>query len=235
MNPTERELRAQAAAAVHRLDALGLNRGSTGNLSVRWRDGCLITPTGMEASELQAQDLVWLGEDGSSIDGDWQPSSEWHIHSAIYEARDDVQAVVHAHPVHATALACLERPLPAFHYMVAIAGGEDIPCAPYHLFGTQELSTAVVARLHARNACLMAHHGLVAVGTTLGQAVRILVEVEWLCETYLRILSVDAQPRLLSTAQMAAVIERFKSYGKMARSPEPHPPAPVQRRRPAPR
>jgi len=219
MTQDEKQLREQAAAAVQRLDALGLNRGSTGNLSVRWRDGCLITPSGMEASELRAEDFVWLGEDGTAIDGDWQPSSEWHIHCAIYAARDDVQAVVHTHSVHATALACLERELPPFHYMVAVAGGDNVPCAPYHLFGTQELSSAVTARLRERNACLLAHHGLVTVGASLSQALKVAIEVEALCETYLKLLAIGPQPTLLSAAQMAAVIERFKSYGKSHRSP----------------
>lgn len=210
-------LRAQALAAVQRLDALGLNRGSTGNLSVRRRDGCLITPTGMGADDMKAQDFVWVGEDGSTMEGDWQPSSEWQLHTAIYKARADVHAVVHTHSVHATALACLERPLPAFHYMVAVAGGDDVPCAPYHLFGTQELSEAVVARLHARHACLMAHHGLVTAGRSIAHAVKLAVEIELLCETWLKMLAVQPEPQLLSAAQMAAVLERFRNYGRARR------------------
>lgn len=210
-------LRAQALAAVQRLDALGLNRGSTGNLSVRRRDGCLITPTGMGADDMKAQDFVWVGEDGSTMEGDWQPSSEWQLHTAIYKARADVHAVVHTHSVHATALACLERPLPAFHYMVAVAGGDDVPCAPYHLFGTQELSEAVVARLHARHACLMAHHGLVTAGRSIAHAVKLAVEIELLCETWLKMLAVQPEPQLLSAAQMAAVLERFRHYGRARR------------------
>lgn len=210
-------LRAQALAAVQRLDALGLNRGSTGNLSVRRGDGCLITPTGMGADDMKAQDFVWVGEDGSTMEGDWQPSSEWQLHTAIYKARADVHAVVHTHSVHATALACLERPLPAFHYMVAVAGGDDVPCAPYHLFGTQELSEAVVARLHARHACLMAHHGLVTAGRSIAHAVKLAVEIELLCETWLKMLAVQPEPQLLSAAQMAAVLERFRHYGRARR------------------
>lgn len=213
----EDSLRAQALAAVQRLDALGLNRGSTGNLSVRWRDGCLITPTGVGADDMKAQDFVWVGEDGSTMEGDWQPSSEWQLHTAIYKARADVHAVVHTHSVHATALACLERPLPAFHYMVAVAGGDDVPCAPYHLFGTQELSEAVVARLHARHACLMAHHGLVTAGRSIAHAVKLAVEIELLCETWLKMLAVQPEPQLLSAAQMAAVLERFRHYGRARR------------------
>ena len=218
MSVAETELRGQGVAAMRRFDALGLNRGSTGNLSLRCardgRPGMLITPTGMGADELGAEDMVWLGTDGT-LHGAWQPSSEWHFHAAVYAARPDLNAVVHAHSVHATALACLNRPLPAFHYMVAVAGGDSVPCTPYHLFGTEALSLAVAAALADRNACLMANHGLVAAGATLAQAVKVALEIESLCETYLKALAVG-EPVLLDAAQMAAVIERFRSYGKTA-------------------
>lgn len=212
-------LRAQLVASVKKLDALGLNRGSTGNASVRsgarGRPGCWITPTGMGAAELSADDLVWLGDDGE-VRGTWMPSSEAPFHRAIYAARPDLNAVVHLHSAHATALACLRRKLPAFHYMVAIAGGDDVPVTPYHLFGTPELSRAVAKAFAQRHACLMANHGLVAGGTSLAHAVKVACEVESLCETYLKALAV-ATPVLLTRAQMAAVAERFKTYGKTRR------------------
>jgi L-fuculose-phosphate aldolase len=171
MNDGQSTLRQQAVAAMRRLDALGLNRGSTGNLSHRCarqgQGGMLITPTGMGADELSAQDMVWMGIDGT-VHGDWQPSSEWHFHQAVYARRADVQAVVHTHSVNATALACLQRELPAFHYMVAVAGGDSVP-TPYHCFGSEALSQAVAQALDERDACLMAHHGLVAVGRTLAR------------------------------------------------------------------
>lgn len=210
----ERVLREQLVAAMERLDARGLNRGSTGNLSHRLGAGMLITPTGMGADDLRPQDLVWLGDDGT-LSGDWQPSSEWHFHQAVYRARPDLQAIVHTHSVHATALACLERPLPAFHYMVAVAGGDSVPCTPYHTFGTAELSVAVAEALRDRQACLMAHHGLVAAGTSLAQAVKVAIEIESLCEVYLKALAVG-EPAVLGAAQMAEVIAKFRSYGKTA-------------------
>jgi L-fuculose-phosphate aldolase len=169
----------------------------------------------MSADELLAQDLVWLGDD-DSLRGDWQPSSEWHFHRAIYAARPDLNAVVHTHSVNATALACLERALPAFHYMVAVAGGDDVPCTAYHTFGTQALSAAVAEALRERQACLMAHHGLVAAGATLAQAMKIAIEIEALCEVYLKALTVG-EPTILSDAQMAEVIAKFLNYGKTAR------------------
>ena len=212
---SESDLREQVVAALRRLDARGLNRGSTGNVSHRLGAGILITPTGMGADELRAQDLVWLGDDGT-LRGDWQPSTEWHFHRAIYAARPDLNAVVHTHSVNATALACLERGLPAFHYMVATAGGDDIPCTAYHTFGSEALSTAVADAMRDRQACLLAHHGLVAAGNSLAQAMKLAIEIEALCEIYLKALAV-AEPTVLDGKQMAEVIEKFRTYGKTAR------------------
>jgi L-fuculose-phosphate aldolase len=210
-------LRHQAVAAVRRLDGLGLNRGTTGNLSVRASAGGMwITPTGMDPDELGQDDLVWVGDDGS-VRGAWQPSSEWPFHRAIYRARGDLHAVVHAHSVNATAVACLRRSVPAFHYMVAVAGGDSIPCTTYHLFGTEALSVAVADAFSARQACLMANHGLVAGGSSLKQAMKVALEVEALCEVYLKALAVG-EPAVLSGAQMAEVIERFRTYGKARRA-----------------
>jgi L-fuculose-phosphate aldolase len=210
----DRAQRAAAVAAVQRLDALGMNRGSTGNLSLRQGQGMLITPTGMGADDLRPQDMVWRGWDGTLV-GAWQPSSEWHFHQAIYRARPDLQAIVHTHSIHAAALACLRRPLPSFHYMVAVAGGHDVPLVPYHLFGTEALSAAVAAAFADRDACLMANHGLVAGGATLARAMKVVQEIESLCEVYLKALAVG-EPVLLTRAQMDEVIERFRGYGKAA-------------------
>lgn len=212
----EATLRPAIVAALQRLDALGLNRGSTGNLSHRCGAGMLITPTGMGADELRPEDLVWLGDDGT-LRGDWQPSSESPFHAAIYRGRPGLHAIVHTHSPNATALACLRRALPAFHYMVAVAGGDDVPCVPYHLFGSEALSQAVAGAFAQRDACLMAHHGLVAGGTTLAKALKVALEIESLCEVYLKALATGQEPMLLDAAQMAEVIERFRRYGKAAR------------------
>ena len=210
------QIRADAVAAVQRMDALGMNRGSTGNLSVRAGAGMLITPTGMGAGDLRPQDMVWCGWDGS-VRGDWKPSSEWHFHQAIYLARPDLHAVLHTHSTHAAALACLRRTLPAFHYMVAIAGSDHVPCVPYHLFGTEALSQAVAGAMVGVDACLLGNHGLIAAGSTLPKAMRVLQEIESLCEVYLKALAVG-EPAVLSREQMAEVIAKFATYGKTARA-----------------
>ena len=216
--PDDAALRQSLVAAMRRLDARGLNRGSTGNASVRDSagQGFWITPTGMGADELTADELVWLGE-GGEVAGPWAPSSEWPLHQAIYRARAELGAVVHVHSVHATALACLRRGLPAFHYMVAVAGGSDVPCVPYHLFGSAALSQAVGAAFAERQACLMANHGLVAGGRDLAQAMTVALEVEALAEVYLKACAVG-EPALLDAVQMGEVIARFRHYGRARRA-----------------
>jgi L-fuculose-phosphate aldolase len=211
MSLAEQEARAAVVHAVQRLDALGLNRGSTGNASVRWAGGMLITPTGM-GSEVQGTDLSWVADDGR-MHGPWQPSSEWHFHQAVYRARPDVQAVLHTHAVHATAVACLGQPLPAFHYMVAVAGGSDVPLVPYHTFGSAALSAAVAAGLAERDACLLAHHGLVSCGSSMAQALKVMLEIESLCQTWL-LARAAGDPPVLPAAEMALVIDKFRRYGR---------------------
>jgi L-fuculose-phosphate aldolase len=210
--PDEDTLRLQMLSALRRLDRQGLNRGSTGNLSLRWGQGMLITPTGMGADDLTADDLVWLGVDGQ-LRGRWKPSSEWHFHQALYQARPELHAVVHTHATHATALACLRRELPAFHYMVAVAGGDSVRCAPYHLFGTEALSAAVTEAMCDRKACLLATHGLVSAGATLQEAMKITIEIESLCDSYLKALAVG-EPARLNAEEMAAVQAQFRGYGQ---------------------
>jgi L-fuculose-phosphate aldolase len=212
----DRALREQLVATVQRLDALGLNRGSTGNVSVRGSggDGFWITATGIGADGITPAHAVWIGDDGG-LRGAWQPSSEWPFHRAIYAARADLHAVIHVHSVHASALASLRRALPAFHYMVAMAGGDDVPCTQYHLFGSDALSHAVAQAFADRHACLLANHGLVAAGASVASAMKVALEIESLCEVYLKALAVG-EPAVLTREQMDDVIGKFKRYGKVA-------------------
>jgi L-fuculose-phosphate aldolase len=204
--------REELIATGRRMNALGLNQGTSGNLSVRVEGGLLVTPTGMEYEGLRPEDLVLMRFDGSH-EGPRRPSSEWRFHRDILAARPEVNAVLHAHSMFSTTLACLRRPIPAFHYMVAMAGGTSIRCAPYATFGTEELSRHAVAALEGRKACLLANHGLITVGADLAAAFKLAVEVETLAAMYLRALQVG-EPVLLDEAEMAVVLEKFKTYGQ---------------------
>ncbi|MCP5278344.1 MAG: class II aldolase/adducin family protein [Thiobacillus sp.] len=201
----------RVAACARKSVALGLNQGTSGNVSAHSQDGFVITPSGRDMTYLEARDMVMLDMDGQAPEGQ-KPSSEWRFHRDIYAAFPDARAVVHAHSPFAVALACLRRDIPPFHYMVAMAGGTDIRCAPYATFGTQALSDAVIAALEGRRACLMANHGLVAWGKSLDSALALAMEVEALCGQYLRCLQVSA-PVLLTAEEMAEVLEKFKGYG----------------------
>lgn len=197
----------------------GLSAGTSGNLSVRWHDGSdaglLITPSGVDYTRMKAADLAFMRLDDGSWRGPLKPSSEWRFHRDLYAARPEVQAVVHAHPTHATALAVQRRGLPAFHYMVAVAGGRDIRCAPYATYGTEELSRHALAALQDRRACLLANHGLIAVGADLAAAFALAIEVEQLAHQYLLALATGG-PVLLPDDEMDRVLEAFKGYGANA-------------------
>jgi L-fuculose-phosphate aldolase len=201
------------AACMQALERSGLSVGRAGNASVRTARGMRITPTGIEPAALADAAMVELSLDGEHIEGELRPSSEWPMHAGIYRARPEVNAIAHCHSRHATALACCGRDIPAFHYMVAVAGGDSIRCAPYALFGTQELATGAVAALAGRRACLLANHGQLALGHTLGAALALAIEVEELAAQYHCALAIG-EVRLLDAAQMREVIERFAGYGQ---------------------
>jgi L-fuculose-phosphate aldolase len=209
------ELRQELIDTAIAMNAAGINQGTSGNLSVRFGEGMVITPSGMAYTGLDPADMVEVGADGTS-QGTRTPSSEWRIHLDIYRHRPDARAVLHAHPVHGTTLACLHRPIPAFHYMVAVAGGHDIRCAPYATFGTQALSDNVLAALEEREACLVANHGLVCLAGSLAAVLALAVEVEHLARVYVACLQI-AEPESLSGEEMAVVLEKFRSYGPAVR------------------
>ncbi len=207
-------LRRAVIATARRLTATGLTDGSSGNVSARHGDGFLVTPTGMAYEALAPQDVVAVAMDGAVAPGSRRPSSEWRFHRDVYLARPEVGAIVHAHSPHATALACARRPIPAFHYMVALAGGDSIPCAPYATFGTEALARHVVAALANRDAALLSNHGQIAVGADLARAFALASAVEDLARQYWLALQVGEGPVLLDAEQMNDVIGRFRTYGK---------------------
>lgn len=197
----------------------GINQGTSGNVSLRAGSGFLITPSGVPCDAMVPEQIVAM-DLGGDFDGVWLPSSEWRMHRDIYRARPEVGAVVHTHSVHATALSCLRREIPAFHYMVAVAGGTSLRCADYATFGTQTLSDAMLRALEGRSACLLANHGVIATGPSLDKALWLAGEIETLCHQY-TVACQTGTPVILSDAEMAEVLARFAEYGKQPAKPAP--------------
>ena len=204
-----KERRAVIAAA-RSLRAAGLVHGREGNVGLRTDDGLLVTPTGINYEALRPAHIVWMDSAGKAA-GTHLPSSEWRFHLHIFAAKPEVNAVVHTHSMFATALACQGLGIPPFHYMVALAGGSDIRCAPYATFGTQALARHAVTALKDRRACLLVHHGMIALGADLNEAVALAGEVERLAEQYWRVRLLG-KPKLLSASEMKKVLKKFAGY-----------------------
>lgn len=209
----DKKLREGVIAGCRELVHRRLAFGTSGNVGIR-RDGrsFFVSPTGMPYDALEPEDIPLM-----DLDGNWfgrrRPSSEWRFHRDIFRSRAEVGAIVHTHSPKATSLACTGRGIPAFHYMVAVAGGSDIRCAPYHTFGTEELSSAAVAALRGRRACLLANHGVIAVGNDLPAALALAGEVEYLAGQYCTALALG-KARILNESEMDRVVEKFRTYGK---------------------
>ncbi len=218
--PSHAALRLEVIATALRMNASGINHGKSGNVSARvtlegidtGSNDFVITPTGIEYESTQPEQIVLMHTDGSH-EGDTLPSSEWRFHRDIYAVRPEIGAIVHTHSTFATALACQQRAIPAFHYMVAAAGGNDIRCAPYATFGTQALSDAALTALAGRSACLLAQHGMIACGPDLKKALALAIEVEVLAKMYWHALQLGEPPHL-DDAEMQTVLEKFKAYGQ---------------------
>jgi len=213
LSAKHRRLRRAIVDACRRMNALGLNQGKAGNLSARVPGGLLVTPSGLAYDDMTPDDVVFMQLDGDVPAGQRKPSSEWRFHRDILAGREEVGAVLHNHAMFSTTLACLHLDIPAFHYMVAVAGGDTIRCAPYATFGTQALSDHALQALDGRKACLLANHGMIALGTTVADALDLAVEVETLAAQYWRVLQVG-QPHVLPSDEMAVVLEKFKGYGR---------------------
>jgi L-fuculose-phosphate aldolase len=214
MSPSETHARAGIIAIAQALDAAGLVPNKSGNVSCRSADGFLITPAGVPYRALVPADIVEVSLSGSAGEHARRPSSEWRMHAAIYAGRPDATAIVHTHSPKATALACAGRGIPPFHYMIALAGG-DIRCMPYATFGTTELAATAVQGLDGRRATLLANHGVIAIGGSLGEAHAVALEVENLAGQYLALLAAGLEPRVLDGAELQRVIEKFTDYGRL--------------------
>lgn len=207
----EYALRQEIIDASIRMNDSGINQGTSGNISHRFGEGMLITPSSMPYDALEPADIMYVGPDGRA-EGRNLPSSEWRFHLDILRARPELNAVVHAHPTYATTIAIMGLSIPPIHYMVAVCGGSDIRCAPYATFGTPELSAHAVTALEGRTACLLAHHGMIAAGKTLAKAMWLAVEVETLARQYHGCLQLG-EPPLLPVTEIENVLSRMAGYG----------------------
>jgi len=206
----ELSLRREVIDIARTMNEIGLNQGTSGNVSVCHGDGILITPSGLLYDRCCPEDIVRLKMDGTA-QGRRKPSSEWRLHLDVYRARPDAGAILHAHPPWCTTLACLDREIPPFHYMVAMAGGDTIRCAPYAVFGSRELSNNVNTALESRTACLMSHHGMVCYADNLEKVLNLAIEVENLARVYCQALQLG-EPSLLDCDQMNEVLAKFADY-----------------------
>lgn len=213
MDTGDRALSQQIIEVAGRFNSSGLSIGTSGNLSARIERGFLITPTGVRYEALAPKHLVSCDLQGNIIGGELKPSSEWQFHQAIYLSRPEINAIVHAHSPYATGIACTGQGIPAFHYMVALAGGNAIPCAAYAPFGSEELANNVKAALADCNACLLANHGMIAIGEDIATTFYLALEIENLARQYWIARQIGA-PVLLDDEEMANNLAKFKTYGK---------------------
>jgi L-fuculose-phosphate aldolase len=206
-------LREELVTTARRMSDLGLTPGMSGNVSVRTPRGLLVTPSGMPYSDLVADDAVEIGLDGNVRPGQRTPTTEWQLHRDILGSRSDVQAIVHTHSLFCTTISTLRRPIPALHYMIVLAGGDDIPCADYATFGSAELASNTIVALGGGHACLLANHGMVALGSSLASALRLAAEVETLASQYWHAAQIGT-PHILDHDELDKVRAKFAGYGQ---------------------
>jgi L-fuculose-phosphate aldolase len=206
-------LRDELVDTAKQMSALGLTPGMSGNVSVRFNDAFYVTPSGMPYDKIVADDIVKIEHDGTVRPGQRTPTTEWRLHKDILGARQDIQAIVHTHSLFCTTISTLRRPIPALHYMVVLAGSDEIPCAEYATFGSAQLALNAVSALHGGDACLLANHGMVALGSTLAKALRLAAEVETLAAQYWHAAQIGS-PHILDGAELDKVRERFAEYGQ---------------------
>lgn len=210
-------LRDELVTTSKRMAELGLTPGMSGNVSVRSPSGIIVTPSGMPYSELRPDDVVEIKADGTVRPGQRAPSTEWRLHRDLLAARSDVEAIVHTHSLYCTTISMLRRPIPAVHYMIVLAGADEIPCAQYATFGSAELALNAVSALRGADACLLANHGMVALGRSLPAALKLAAEVETLAAQYWHAAQIGT-PHVLERSELIAVRDRFAEYGQKRRN-----------------
>ncbi len=211
MIDAQHALRKEIIVTCISMDNENINQGTSGNISARWEDGFLITPSGLPYKTMLPEDIIFMDMDGGAT-GPHNPSSEWRFHLDILKSRSDITAVIHAHPIYCTAFSMVNQHIPAVHYMIAAVGGPTIRCAPYATFGTKELSANAVTALKNRMGCLLGNHGMIACGTSLAKAFWLACEIETLAHQYAVAMQLG-EPQILSADEIVRVVEKFKSYG----------------------
>ena len=206
-------LRDELVSTAKQMSALGLTPGMSGNVSVRFNDSMYVTPSGLAYGSIVADDIVKVEHDGSLRPGQRTPTTEWRLHKDILGARQDVEAIVHTHSMFCTTISMLRRPIPAVHYMIVLSGADEIPCAEYATFGSAQLALNAVTALRGGDACLLANHGMIALGTTLAKALRLAAEVETLAAQYWHAAQIGS-PNILDHGELDKVRERFAEYGQ---------------------
>ena len=206
------DLRREVIETCLKMNAEGINQGTSGNVSVRSDEGFLITASGIAYEKMKPAHVIEMDLEGN-YRGDYLPSTEWRMHMDIFQARPEAKAIVHVHSPYATALACLRREVPAFHYMIGVTGGTSLRVSDYAEFGTQELSDTMLKAMEGRTACLLANHGQICFGPTLSKALWLAGEIETLCHQYWA-ACLAGKPVILDESQMVSVLRRFKTYGK---------------------
>ena len=209
-----KDLRKQVIETCLAMNEEGINQGTSGNVSVRTDEGFLITASGIPYKKMKSHHVVEMDLDGG-YRGDYLPSTEWRMHLDIFKNRPEAKAIVHTHSTYATALACLRKDVPAFHYMIGVSGGSTLRCSDYAEFGPAELSVAMLKAMEGRTGCLLANHGQICFGPNLEKALWLAGEIESNCHQYWAAL-LAGKPVVLDDSQMASVLKRFKSYGKQA-------------------
>lgn len=212
MDEEEQSLRQELVATMVKMETLGLNHGTAGNVSVRHGDDFIVSPSGIAASELTPDMMVLINSQGE-YEGDYKPTSEWRMHTGLLLERPDVSAIVHCHSRFATTLACAHKTIPPLHYMTAVTGAGEVRLAPYATFGSQELADGISRTLEGRLACLMANHGQIALGKSLSSALSIASEVEVQASYYYGTLAIGG-PVVLADAQIDEVLVEFDTYGQ---------------------
>ena len=212
-------LRDELVGTAKQMSALGLTPGMSGNVSVRYGDALYVTPSGMPYPDLVADDIVRIEPDGVLRPGQRTPTTEWRLHLDILGARQDVQAIVHTHSLFCTTISMLRRPIPAVHYMIVLAGSDDIPCAEYATFGSAQLALNAISALRGGNACLLANHGMIALGESLPKALRLAAEIETLASQYWHAAQLGT-PHILDADELARVRAKFAGYGQARPRPK---------------